>query len=57
MVTVIAKGLNGNYTIRCLSTDIATLSTTSYGNGSDAYCMDSKDVYMFDKHNKIWILQ
>lgn len=41
-----------------LSSDVQNLPTVdSIGTGSTAYCVDSKELYMYEKTSKTWYLQ
>lgn len=41
----------------CLSTDTKPGQDDEIINGSTLYVMDTKEVYMWDEENSIWILQ
>ena len=45
------------YSYRGLKADMDKLNTNLLKNGSTFYCMDTVELYMYDKTNKRWILQ
>ena len=60
MITPYKYNTLGQVDYYCLSTDVPNLpkrNDNKLANGSSAYCIDSKELYMYDEQNDVWTLQ